>query len=318
MTTVRKSLLPLAWIAVLLMVIYAGCSDDKKNGTNPPGPKTGTLIVSSTPSGASITLDGTAETDTTPATFTDIDSGSHTITLSKAAYDDWDSTVNVPAGGTATATATLELTMYALNLFAVGNGSVYKDPNASEYLPNTEVEISAVPDPGWEFDEWTGGHTGSKNPDTLVMTQDWTTTAVFTEIQSVWDSIRIEGATSLEGGGAMTRPIVFLDTSESEYIVVYRGTGWLGDPATGDYIIQFDPEELDSVQAIITAWDDIDEDNTLEDGEPIGWWDIDGEGDWDDRIWLHRGDTIPNADVLMYLSARAPRRLINPERVKIK
>jgi len=317
MTTVRKSILPLAWIAVLLMVIYAGCSDDN-GGTKPPPVTTGTLTISSTPSGVFITLDGTAETDTTPATFTDLDADSHTITLSKAAYNDWDSTVQVTAGQTTEVNATLVLTMYSLNLFAVGNGSVFKDPDATAYLPNTEVEISAVPDADWEFSEWTGGHTGSKNPDTLVMTQDRTTTAVFTEMQPIWDSIRIEGATSLEGGGAMTKPIAFLDTSQSEFIVVYRGTGWIGDPATGDYIVQFDPEELDSISAIVTAWDDIDEDNTLEDGEPIGWWDIDGEGDWDDYIWLHRGDTIHSADILMYLAVKAPRRLVNPERVTIK
>jgi len=309
MARIRTSLIPIAWITVLLVVIYAGCSSNDNGGTNPPGPKTGTLNISSTPTGASISIDGTAETDTTPATFAEVDSGNHTIALSKDGYDDWDSTVHVPAGGTANASTELVLTMYSLNLFVVGDGVVHKDPNSTLYLPGTEVEILAEPSLGWEFSGWTGQYASDKNPDTVTMTQDWTSTAVFTEVNPVWDSIRVEGNASALAA-TLVSPIAFLDTSLTDTIQIYDHAGWPGDAATGDFIIQFDPMNptysgpADSIFVIVTAWDDLNENLALEYGEPIGWWDRDGNGIWGgdlgDYIWLHRGDTVTNVTITKF------------------
>ncbi|MBU0701810.1 PEGA domain-containing protein, partial [bacterium] len=58
----------------------------------------GSLSITSVPFGANIFLDGTDTTQTTPATITDILSGTHAIRLTKSGYLDWLSTITVTSG----------------------------------------------------------------------------------------------------------------------------------------------------------------------------------------------------------------------------
>jgi PKD repeat protein len=60
---------------------------------------TGSLAVTSTPSGASITVDSVAK-GTTPKTITDLSKGSHTVKLTKSGYWDSSQTVTIGAGKT--------------------------------------------------------------------------------------------------------------------------------------------------------------------------------------------------------------------------
>jgi hypothetical protein len=57
------------------------------------------------------------------------------------------------------------------------------------------VELTAVPDPGWAFSEWSGDLTGSANPDTLNVSGDMTVTATFTEISSIYSWTQLFPAT---------------------------------------------------------------------------------------------------------------------------
>ena len=71
-----------------------------------PYPPSGSISVSSTPSGADIYLDGEYK-GTTPKTISGIQIGSHTIRLEKSGYGDATRTVNVRSGETATLSETL-------------------------------------------------------------------------------------------------------------------------------------------------------------------------------------------------------------------
>jgi hypothetical protein len=66
----------------------------------------GALYVMSAPSGSSITLDGVYK-GSTPLTLNNLASGTHILQIDHAGYYDWKSTVEVPAGGTKTISATL-------------------------------------------------------------------------------------------------------------------------------------------------------------------------------------------------------------------
>ena len=68
--------------------------------------KKGSIDVSSSPSGASIYLDGIAN-GTTPATLDDVIVGSHKIILRKSGYEEWGKTVNVVDGETSEVDAKL-------------------------------------------------------------------------------------------------------------------------------------------------------------------------------------------------------------------
>jgi hypothetical protein len=60
---------------------------------------TGSLQISTTPSGATIIFDGKNKGQT-PAAFSDLSTGSHTVNLTKSGYWDYSQTVNVVAGKT--------------------------------------------------------------------------------------------------------------------------------------------------------------------------------------------------------------------------
>jgi hypothetical protein len=161
------------------------------------------------------------------------------------------------------------------------------------------VELTAVPDSGYKFDAWSGDLQGSANPETIEMTDDKSVTATFTEVPPV----TIIGTISLAEGGDMVQPIAFLDSSHSGRIVIFRNSGWLADSATGEFVIQFDLVDLDSLEAIITGFDDVNKNSAVDTVEPIGWWDVDGDGQWDDLddfVWMKAGDTIRDAEVVLY------------------
>lgn len=67
----------------------------------------GSLTVTSVPSGAAIWLDGVNTAKVTPATIESIIAGNHTVKLTLAHYNDWDTTVQVYGGQATQLSATL-------------------------------------------------------------------------------------------------------------------------------------------------------------------------------------------------------------------
>jgi len=78
-------------------------------------------------------------------------------------------------------TATFEPSKYALNVTIVGNGSV--TPTNGDY--SGEVFLTAVPDEGWAFENWSGDATGTDNPLFLSMSEDKNITATFIDISGI-------------------------------------------------------------------------------------------------------------------------------------
>ncbi|MFW5907668.1 MAG: InlB B-repeat-containing protein, partial [Candidatus Natronoplasma sp.] len=62
-----------------------------------------------------------------------------------------------------------------------GQGSVEVDPEQDEYEEGTEVTLSASPEDGWQFVEWTGDYEGEEDETTIEMDENKTITAVFEE-----------------------------------------------------------------------------------------------------------------------------------------
>jgi hypothetical protein len=194
---------------------------------------------------------------------------------------------------------------YALTINITGQGSVAKSPDNSKYTSGTSVELTADPDSGYAFENWSGDLEGTANPDTIEMTEDRVVTATFAEVPP----ITLIGTIALAEGGDLVSPIAFLDSSHGSRIVIFRNAGWMADSATGEFIIQFDPEDIDSFEAIVTGFDDINKNQAVDTNEPIGWWDVDGDSNWtqddgtgdpDDYVTLRPGDTITGAEVLLY------------------
>jgi uncharacterized repeat protein (TIGR02543 family) len=80
-----------------------------------------------------------------------------------------------------TITATFTQDEYSLTVDTVGNGSVDIDPEKSAYNYNDVVTLTAMSDPGWTFDGWSGDETSSENPLEVTIQGDTTITATFTQ-----------------------------------------------------------------------------------------------------------------------------------------
>jgi hypothetical protein len=70
---------------------------------------------------------------------------------------------------------------YTLAVDVEGSGSVTLNPPGSTYDEGTEVQLTAMPAAGWQFDHWSGDLTGSANPATITLSRNKTITAIFTE-----------------------------------------------------------------------------------------------------------------------------------------
>ena len=303
MKGIFKVFLPFALLAALCMVVYVGCSsDDDENGIKPPPVTTGTLVILSTPDGAQIFIDDEDQQKQTPSTFTSVDSGNHTIKLTKEGYGDWTGTKRVIAGQTDTVNAELTTITYTLTITTDGNGTVEKNPDKENYAVNDTVELTATPDAGWQFIVWSSDLTGFNSPDTVVMTSDKSVKASFIEAQGA-DTARVVGIISYPGG-TYVKPLAFVDTSHTDAIVIFRGVGFVADTATGAFVIDFELTDVDSIEGIITGWDDANKDGELTGDEPNGWWDYNGDGSWNayDMVVLKPGpdNTIFKANVILY------------------
>ncbi len=62
---------------------------------------------------------------------------------------------------------------------AIGGGAISRVPNAGGYASGEVVELTAVPEAGWEFDQWSGDLVGIDNPLTVTITDDLIATAWF-------------------------------------------------------------------------------------------------------------------------------------------
>jgi hypothetical protein len=74
------------------------------------------------------------------------------------------------------------LTGHSLTVYSVGQGSVIKNPDKSEYDHEENVTLTCIPASGYEFDHWAGGLTGSNNPEIIGMNADKFVEVHFTAI----------------------------------------------------------------------------------------------------------------------------------------
>jgi len=82
-----------------------------------------------------------------------------------------------------TVTAHFTQNQYTLTITINGNGTVTKNPNQAYYTYGQQVILTANADPNWLFDHWSGGLTGSQNPDTLIIDGNESVTAYFVNNQ---------------------------------------------------------------------------------------------------------------------------------------
>jgi uncharacterized repeat protein (TIGR02543 family) len=127
---------------------------------------------------------------------------------------------------------------YSLTILLQGNGSTTPSPLTShDYDAGEEVEISAIPASGWQFDGWGGDVTNPSSLSTTVtMDKDKTIVAKFSEIAlSVYTLSLI--CEPPEGGEVLLTPLASANQYQANTFVTltatpadgYAFSGWGGD-----------------------------------------------------------------------------------------
>ena len=117
--------------------------------------------------GTGVTLTATADTGSTFAGWSGDAAGGSPVTV----------TMN----GSKSITATFDQAAYTLTVTILGDGSVGRDPDLSSYTYGDVVTLTALADPGWTFDGWSGDLTATASPVTVTIDSDKAITATFTE-----------------------------------------------------------------------------------------------------------------------------------------
>ncbi|RKY99607.1 MAG: hypothetical protein DRQ04_07270 [Candidatus Hydrothermota bacterium] len=110
------------------------------------------------------------------------------------------------------------------------------------------------------------------------------------------ETVTISGTVTWPGHNLTANCVAFLDTSHTSAIVGILPTQV--DPQTGQYTIQFQLQG--TLEAYIEAWDDANGNGAMDAGDGLGFYDANGNSQWDDMLQLQPGQTISNADITLY------------------
>ena len=72
---------------------------------------------------------------------------------------------------------------YTITTNIVGQGTIEKDPNQETYLFGEVITLTAIADPGWSFDSWSGDLITTTNPYSDIIIGNAVVTATFTQDQ---------------------------------------------------------------------------------------------------------------------------------------
>jgi hypothetical protein len=198
----------------------------KVGGVYTPTP-TGSISVSSAPSGADIYLDG-AYKGTTPATISDVTPGSHALKLEKYGYEEWLTSVQVTSGVTKSITAHLAHADVSPPAIRIDKPATIDQNNNSVLEEGEKVEITyGANDPSGvaSIKILLGG--------TLLESQNQAGTYTMTTspLSVGTHTIRVEATDSKSNSGFEELPITVERTGPSVYFGTTRTTINKGEDA---------------------------------------------------------------------------------------
>ncbi|UCD05310.1 MAG: zinc-dependent metalloprotease [candidate division WOR-3 bacterium] len=111
---------------------------------------------------------------------------------------------------------------YYLVTSAWGGGSVEMDPDTQWHAAGASVELTAVPDPGWQFTLWGGDLTGTTNPATIIMDYDKSVIASF-------QTINCTLTVSVVGNGVVNRvpDLPYYPRGSAVELTAVPDSGWV-------------------------------------------------------------------------------------------
>ncbi|MBN2461030.1 MAG: PEGA domain-containing protein [Candidatus Cloacimonetes bacterium] len=297
-------LLLVAALAILLVI--SGCFGKKKTSESE---EDGTIVVNSTPQGATIYLDGAEPRLVTPATIENVEPGEHTILLEKSGYQNWSETFDLDSGETHVINANLVPEGYyntSLEIYSTPSGSsIYLDGTCLEYTTPVIVQ-SLVPGShhvrlylaGYnEYNEYFDIADGETYVIDAILSVPQYPVPVFT-IYSPLDGesfndnvVHVMGSIELENGNPFTGDTAIMTLNDfdqeiyvyygsfDEYISIGSGTNHLsfranspnGDTGVSDEITIYGNFVAPDIEVVLT-WNSPTADMDLHIWNPFGEW----------------------------------------------
>ena len=120
-------------------------------------------------------------------------------------------------------------TTYTLTLVSQGSGTVAKNPTNSSYPAGVTVTISATPNPGWYFANWSGDANSTTNPLNVTMNADLVVTGNFVAYPTYSITLTTNGSGGIglnpPGGSYLSNTMV---TATATPAAGWVFTGWSG------------------------------------------------------------------------------------------
>ena len=169
-------------------------------------------------------------------------------------------------------TANFVQNTYNLDIEIIGNGSVEIDPDLSNYTYGSVVNLTAVANESWEFDHWEGDVSGNENPLSVMIDDDKTVVAVFSEqepdpldtLYTLTINIDGEGVVDIDLSG----PYHFGDIVN---LTAVPSEGSIFDHWSGNLSGDSNPEQLNMTEnKTVTAHFEIKEENNGNGGGDTG------------------------------------------------
>ncbi len=185
-------------------------------------------------------------------------------------------TITVDAGKAVI--AHFEAILYTLTVEAV-NGTVTVDPDQAEYNEGTQVTLTAVPNPGQRFVNWSGDLAGSNNPVVITMDSDRVITANFEAVTCTLTVNAENGSVTIDPGQAEydCGGTVTLTASPADGHIF---AGWTGSVVSADNPLILTMDSDKSVIANFITEAEAYFENPVFEGQ--GWWNI----EWFGRLYL--------------------------------
>ncbi len=117
--------------------------------------------------------------------------------------------------------ATLGGVQYTLSVKTEGKGTVN---GAGTYTADTAVNLTAIPESGWQFEGWTGDLSGGVSPSSITMNADKTVTATFIETPPPTISTSTEKYRLTWRGNTSTTMVIGWNQVRGTNPVVHYGT----------------------------------------------------------------------------------------------
>ncbi|MEO0185289.1 MAG: clostripain-related cysteine peptidase [candidate division WOR-3 bacterium] len=108
--------------------------------------------------------------------------------------------------------------------------------------------------------------------------------------------LTVSGVVNWPGHSLSNYCIAFLDTSHTNTI---WPVGIVSvNPSTGAYTISYPLSA--PLEAYVEAFDDVNNNGYIDTGEGLGYWDANGNGNWDDMVTFQPGQTVNNANITLF------------------